>query len=230
MNDARRYLDAQHPRRDRRRAPHGSSFPLGATICQGGVNFSVFSKHATGVQLLFFDRVDAATPTQVVDLDPRTQRSYHYWHAFVPDIAAGQLYAYRVDGPFDPERGHRFDRDKVLLDPYGRCVARPAGWSRAAAREPGDNCASALKSVVADPACLRLGGRPSSAHVLCQDGCVRDARRRLHPASQLRRRGAEARHVPGSDREDSPTCRTSASPPSSCCRCSPSTTRMRREA
>ena len=52
----------------------------------------------------FFDRVDAATPTRVVDLDPRTQRSYHYWHAFVPGITAGQLYGYRVDGPFDPEQ------------------------------------------------------------------------------------------------------------------------------
>ena len=68
-----------------------------------------------------------------------------------PGITAGQLYGYRVDGPFDPESGHRFDRDKVLLDPYGKCVARPAGWSRAAACAPGDNCASALKSVVADP-------------------------------------------------------------------------------
>ena len=48
------------------------------------------------------------------------QRSYHYWHAFVPGITAGQLYGYRVDGPFDPEHGHRFDRDKVLLDPYGK--------------------------------------------------------------------------------------------------------------
>jgi len=130
---------------------HGTSFPLGPTIYPGGVNFSVFSKHATGVQLLFFDCVDAAKPTRVVDLNPRHQRSYHYWHAFVPDITAGQLYAYRVDGPFDPEHGRRFDRDKVLLDPYGKCVARPPGWSRAAACQPGDNCASALKSVVTDP-------------------------------------------------------------------------------
>ena len=129
---------------------HGTSFPLGATIVPGGVNFSVFSKHATGVQLVFFDRVDAKAPSRVIDLHPRHQRSYHYWHAFVPGVTAGQHYGYRVDGPFDPVRGHRFDRDKVLLDPYGKCVARPAGWSRAAARAPGDNCASALKSVVAD--------------------------------------------------------------------------------
>ena len=130
---------------------HGTSFPLGATIGRGGVNFSVFSKHATGVQLVFFDRVDAKEPSRVIDLHPRHQRSYHYWHVFVPGAIAGQYYGYRVDGPFDPEHGHRFDRDKVLLDPYGKCVARPAGWSRAAAREPGDNCATALKSVVADP-------------------------------------------------------------------------------
>jgi len=128
----------------------GSSFPLGATVQLDGVNFSVFSKHATAVQLVFFDRVDATAPSRVIDLDPRTQRSYHYWHAFVPGIVPGQLYGYRVDGPFDPYQGQRFDRDKVLLDPYGRCVARPTGWSRAAAQRPGDNCASALKSVVAD--------------------------------------------------------------------------------
>jgi isoamylase len=138
--------------------PYGTSFPLGATIVPGGANFSVFSKRATGVQLLFFDRVDADAPSRVIDLHPRHQRSYHYWHAFVPGIAAGQYYGYRVDGPFDPERGHRFDRDKVLLDPYGKCVARPAGWSRAAARAPGDNCASALKSVVADPGAYDWGG------------------------------------------------------------------------
>ncbi len=129
----------------------GTSFPLGAAVSSGGVNFSVFSKHATAVQLLFFDRVDDAKPARLVDLDARTHRSYHYWHAFVPGIKAGQIYGYRVDGPFDPESGRRFDRDKVLLDPYGKCLARPPGWDRAAAREPGDNCASALKSVVADP-------------------------------------------------------------------------------
>ena len=126
-----------------------ASFPLGASLVPGGVNFSVYSKHATGVQLLLFDRVDAAAPAQVIDLDPRSQRSYHYWHAAVPGLAAGQIYAYRADGPGDPR--HRFDRDKVLLDPYGTAVARPPAWSRAAAGAPGDNCATALKSVVADP-------------------------------------------------------------------------------
>jgi isoamylase len=129
----------------------GRSFPLGATLCPGGVNFSVFSRHSASVQLLLFDHVDDHKPSRVIDLDPRTNRTYHYWHALVPAIAPGQVYAFRVDGPFDPERGLRFDPQKVLLDPYGKGVAQPAGRSREAARKPGDNAASAMKSVVVDP-------------------------------------------------------------------------------
>jgi len=128
----------------------GRSFPLGATLYPEGVNFSVFSKQSEAVQLLLFDRVDDPKPSRVIELDRHTNRTYHYWHVFVPAIAAGQIYAYRVRGPFQPERGLRFDPDKVLLDPYGRCIARPAGYSRDAARKPGDNAASAMKSVVAD--------------------------------------------------------------------------------
>ncbi|MBV8505621.1 MAG: glycogen debranching protein GlgX [Alphaproteobacteria bacterium] len=128
----------------------GRSFPLGATLVHGGVNFSVFAKHSTAAQLLLFDAVDAARPASVIDLDPRANRTYHYWHAFVPGVTAGQLYAYRVSGPFDPARGLRFDPSKVLLDPYGKCIAQPAGRSRETARHPGDNATTALKSVVAD--------------------------------------------------------------------------------
>src|SRR5215471_4429282 len=129
----------------------GKSFPLGATLVPGGANFSVFAKHSTGTQLLLFDDVDAPKPSRVIDLDPRANRSYHYWHVFVPGVTAGQIYAYRVAGPFDPARGLRFDPDKVLLDPYGKCIARPVERSREAARQPGDNAATALKSVVVDP-------------------------------------------------------------------------------
>ena len=100
----------------------GKSFPLGASLVAGGANFSVFSKHATAVQLLLFDGVDNDRPSKVIDLDPRSQRTYHYWHTFVPDLAPGQIYAYRVDGPFAPDRGQRFDSAKILLDPYGRVV------------------------------------------------------------------------------------------------------------
>src|SRR3954453_12707683 len=96
----------------------GRSSRLGATFMGGGTNFSVYSRHATWVELLFFDREDDARPARVVRLDPVVNRTYHYWHAFVAGVRPGQLYGYRVDGPWAPERGLRFDRAKVLLDPY----------------------------------------------------------------------------------------------------------------
>jgi len=136
----------------------GRSFPLGATLCPGGVNFSVFSKHSTSVELLLFDHVNDAKPSRVIELDPHVQRTYHYWHVFVAGIGAGQVYAFRADGPHDPDKGMRFDRDKVLLDPYGKCIARPARRSRDAARREGDNAASALKSVVVDTSIYDWGG------------------------------------------------------------------------
>jgi isoamylase len=129
----------------------GKSFPLGATLGRGGANFSVFARHSRVAQLLLFDRVDDPKPSRVIDLDPRTNRTYHYWHVFVPGVTAGQLYGYRVASPFNPAEGLRFDPNKVLLDPYAKCIARPRGWSREAAQRPGDNAATALKSVVVDP-------------------------------------------------------------------------------
>ena len=127
----------------------GRSFPLGATAYPDGVNFSVFSKGATRVELLLFGGMDSPRPDRVIALDPRKNRTYHYWHVFVPGLKAGQIYGYRV-GPWAPERGVRCDPGKVLLDPYGRAVAVPPGYSRALASGPGENTASAMKSVVAD--------------------------------------------------------------------------------
>ena len=128
----------------------GSSSPLGATPSPNGVNFSVFSKHATGVQLLLFDRIDDAQAARVVRLDPSANRTYHYWHVFVPNVQPGQLYGYRVEGPFDPSSGMRFDPAKVLLDPYGRGVMVPETYGREAAYRPEDNTGTAMKSVVVD--------------------------------------------------------------------------------
>jgi glycogen operon protein len=129
----------------------GRSFPLGATILGDGVNFSVFSREASRVDLLLFDDPAATHPAQVIELDPRTHRTYHYWHVFVPGIRPGQVYAYRAYGPFDPARGLRFDPGKVLLDPYGRAVIVPDGYSRQAASQYGEHNAIATKSVVVDP-------------------------------------------------------------------------------
>ena len=142
-------------------APGGASAPLGATVTPAGVNFSVFSKSASAIELLLFDGVEAAAPSRVITLDRRRHRTYHYWHVFVPGVQAGQVYAYRAHGPFAPDRGLRFDATKVLIDPYGPAVAVPSSYDRDAATRPGDNCAMALKSVVADPAAYDWeGDRP----------------------------------------------------------------------
>src|SRR6476620_11058914 len=96
-------------------SPSGSSAPLGASMVDGGANFSLFSRSAQGVELLFFDREDDAKPSRTIRLDPFVNRSYHYWHLFVPGIKSGQLYGYRVHGPNEPSMGLRFDASKVLL-------------------------------------------------------------------------------------------------------------------
>jgi len=149
----------------------GRSSPLGATILDGGVNFSVFSRNAAAIELLLFEREDDTRPSRAVPLDPATSRSYHYWHAFVPEIEPGQLYGYRARGRFDPASGTRFDATKVLLDPYGRGVVVPRSYSREAARHPGDNCATAMKSVVVDASTYDWEGdtplkRPSSRTII----------------------------------------------------------------
>src|SRR5262249_41322857 len=150
---------------------NGSSAPLGATPSANGVNFSIFSRHATGVQLLLFDGVDDTKAARVIRLDPSANRTYHYWHVFVPGLRPGQLYAYRVDGPFDPPSGLRFDPTKVLLDPYGRGVVVPEAYSRTAARRPSDNAGTAMKNVVVDVAEYDWEGdrplcRPSSRPIV----------------------------------------------------------------
>jgi len=131
----------------------GRSSPLGATLRDGGANFSLYSRNADKVELLLFDREDDGKPSNTIVLDPVEHRTYHYWHAFVPNVRSGQLYGYRVYGPFQPEAGLRFDPSKVLLDPYARSVSTPKNYRREAATRPGDNTATALKGAVVD-----LGG------------------------------------------------------------------------
>ncbi len=129
----------------------GKSDPLGATVYPEGVNFSVFSKSSNKLELLLFESEDDPQPLRVIPLDPAKNRTYHYWHIFVPGVKPGQIYGYRAHGPSEPQRGFRFDPAKVLLDPYGKGVVVPEIYSRFQASEPGENTASAMKSVVADP-------------------------------------------------------------------------------
>ena len=147
------------------------SSPLGARVRPQGVNFSVYSRNATGVELLFFNREDDDQPERMIAFDPVKNRSFHYWHVFVPDVRPGQLYGYRVDGPHEPASGMRFDPSKVLLDPYGRGVVVPRNYNRIAARDEGDNASSAMKSVVVDPEAYDWEGdtplrRPASRTII----------------------------------------------------------------
>ncbi len=116
----------------------------------GGVNFAIFSKHAIGMDLLLFDSPEAPHPSRVIKLDPRKNRTFYYWHVFVPGIGSGQVYGLRVHGVSDPARGRRFDGDKLLLDPYARAIVGWDRYSRAAAIMRGDNCPHALRSMVVD--------------------------------------------------------------------------------
>jgi glycogen operon protein len=157
-----------------------------------GVNFSVFSRAASAVELLLFDREDDSRPSRVIRIDPVANRDYHYWHVRVAGVRPGQLYGYRVYGPDDPAQGLRFDPDKLLLDPYGRAVAVPRSYSREAARRPGDNASAAMKSVVVDSSDYDWDGdaplrRPSSRTVIYEmhvRGFTRDASSGLPPETR----------------------------------------------
>jgi glycogen operon protein len=106
------------------RAWPGSPYPLGATWDGSGVNFALFSEHATKVELCLFGSADASLERICVPLVDRTDR---VWHAYLPDIRPGQLYGYRVYGPWAPAEGHRFNPAKLLLDPYARAIGRQTG-------------------------------------------------------------------------------------------------------
>src|SRR6476619_2283429 len=102
----------------------GQPYPLGATWTGLGVNFAIYSAHATRVDLCLFDSA-GARPTADV---PLTEHTDMVWHGYLPDVRPGQLYGYRVHGPYQPHNGHRFNPHKVVLDPYARVVARAPKW------------------------------------------------------------------------------------------------------
>ena len=128
----------------------GSSTPLGASCQYGGVNFSVYSSCAIGLDLLLFDQPNDQTPSHTIVLHAQTNKTANYWHVLVPGLKHGQIYAWRARGPHQPKEGHRFDADKILLDPYGRATTGWDIYDRAAAKARGDNAGHALRSVVVD--------------------------------------------------------------------------------
>lgn len=106
----------------------GKPYPLGAQWDGNGTNFALFSENAKRVELLLFDSVEAMEPVRTINL---FQKEQSVWHCYLPKVSAGQLYAYRVDGPYDPSAGHRFNFAKVLIDPYAKAIAGDVTWDDA---------------------------------------------------------------------------------------------------
>ncbi|MGH9347301.1 MAG: glycogen debranching protein GlgX [Vicinamibacterales bacterium] len=106
----------------------GQPYPLGATWTGLGVNFAIFSAHSTRVELCLFDAPDATAPSACVPLPEHTDM---VWHGCLPDVRPGQLYGYRVHGPYDPAAGHRFNPQKVVVDPYAKSIGRVVHWDDA---------------------------------------------------------------------------------------------------
>jgi len=103
----------------------GSPAPLGATWDGSGTNFALFSEHAEQVELLLFHGASDQTPSRTVGMSERTD---FVWHCYLPGVRPGNLYAYRIHGPYEPARGHRFNHHKLLIDPYAVALTSPHAW------------------------------------------------------------------------------------------------------
>jgi isoamylase len=138
----------------------GVPLPLGTYARGDGVNFAFFSRNATRVRLELFDRPGDVTPAKAVDLDPARNRTGDVWHVWIEGIRPGQLYAYRVDGPYQPKDGHRFNFHKLLLDPFATAITRLPTWEFGPARgyDPsvpdGDSVSSRVDDAGAMPKCV----------------------------------------------------------------------------
>ena len=149
----------------------GRPYPLGATWDGQGVNFALYSENATRVELCLFESETAQKETYCIPLPEQTDL---VWHGYLPDIRPGQLYGYRVSGPYDPENGHRFNAHKVLLDPYAKTIGRDVRWSnrmfgyqvesekknKDLTFNNRDNADIATLGVVTNPAFVWRGDRP----------------------------------------------------------------------
>ncbi|MEO8256084.1 MAG: glycogen debranching protein GlgX [Acidobacteriota bacterium] len=186
--------------RQRARVWPGDPYPLGATWTGVGVNFAIFSAHATRVDLCLFDSADATTESQRVTLPEYTDM---IWHAFLPDARPNQLYGYRLFGPYAPAQGHRFNPNKVVMDPYAKAVARTVRWADELfgyeldhpdadlSFDSRDNAAFAPLAAVVDPAFTWGDDRPPKTpwcNTVIYELHVRGFTK-LHPAIPERLRG-----------------------------------------
>ncbi len=147
----------------------GKAYPLGASWDGNGVNFAIFSECATAVELCLFDSADAPREAHRI---PLTERRDLVWHCYLPDVRPGQLYGYRIQGPYEPARGHRFNPHKVVLDPYAKAIGRDLKWcdemfgykvgdpAEDLSFDDRDNAHAAALAVVIDPAFTWGNDRP----------------------------------------------------------------------
>ncbi|MGJ0485749.1 MAG: glycogen debranching protein GlgX [Methylomicrobium sp.] len=129
----------------------GSYFPTGATVSDAGVNFSVFSRHASSAELLLYEAAESLEPFQIIRLNPKTNRSFFFWHVFVEGLLSGIHYTWRIFGPDDTaSTGRRFNPKKELVDPWAKAVT-DVFWNRRRASDPNDESRSSYRGVVAKP-------------------------------------------------------------------------------
>jgi len=112
-------------------AETGKALPLGASLTHEGVNFAIFSRNATAVTLIIFESAEKDCPWIEIPLDKREHKTGNIWHCFIKGLEAGTCYLYRVDGPYFPEKGHRFNPYKTLIDPYAKAVTDLSDWDYA---------------------------------------------------------------------------------------------------
>jgi len=128
----------------------GKPYPMGATFYNDGVNFCIYcDERAIAVELLLFKKAGDLEPEQIIQLDPLINRSFYFWHIFVQNLPEYTYYAYRVDGPYEPENGLLFDKEKILIDPYSKGNDHSL-WNRETACKPGSNLHTSMRSCVID--------------------------------------------------------------------------------
>jgi glycogen operon protein len=177
----------------------GKPYPLGASWDGAGVNFALFSEHAEAVELCLFSGKNGHRAAARIRMP---ERSDLVWHAYLPDVQPGQLYGYRVHGPYEPQAGHRFNPHKLLLDPNARAITGTIHWDDSLygytighpeqdlSLDERDNAAHLPKCVVVDPAFSRAGSPwPSAAARWAHPAGCADA----EPASGLRSGGQSGR-------------------------------------